>query len=312
MPGRACLGVTSVFEVLAEPRRRQILDLVREGECSVNELVARLEMNQPAVSKHLRVLREAGLVRVRVDEQRRLYRLTPASAARTRPVAGSLPCGLGRQPRQAGTAPGPDGPGRDRGRAMTAGKLEDIGGRWRLRFTRELAHPQEKVWRAITEPEHMRAWFPQHVSGDWVVGGPLTFSGPEGRGPDFDGEVLAYQPQSLVEFRWGTDVIRLELAGRPDGCTLTCWTPSTNSARRPGTRQAGTSAWTGSPTTSMPGGPSFRPASGGPRCTRAMSRRSAPRPPRSARRRLLSRGNLVNPVRLRPGWPPPGSPAPSG
>ena len=79
---RICLDghtiwVTSVFEVLAEPRRRQILDLVRDGECSVNELVARLAMNQPAVSKHLRVLREAGLVRVRVDEQRRLYRLTP-------------------------------------------------------------------------------------------------------------------------------------------------------------------------------------------------------------------------------------------
>jgi DNA-binding transcriptional ArsR family regulator len=70
--------VNSVFEVLAEPRRRQILDLVRAGECSVNELVAILEMNQPAVSKHLRVLREAGLVRVRVDEQRRLYRLSPA------------------------------------------------------------------------------------------------------------------------------------------------------------------------------------------------------------------------------------------
>ena len=104
---------------------------------------------------------------------------------------------------------------------MTTGKLEEIGGRWRLRFTRELAHPQEKVWRAITEPEHMRAWFPQRVSGDWVVGGRLTFSSPEGRGPDFDGEVLAYQPQSLVEFRWGTDVIRLELAGRPGGCALT-------------------------------------------------------------------------------------------
>ena len=70
-------GVDSVFGVLAEPRRRQILDLVRAGECSVNELVARLEMNQPAVSKHLRVLRDAGLVRVRVDEQRRLYRLSP-------------------------------------------------------------------------------------------------------------------------------------------------------------------------------------------------------------------------------------------
>ena len=74
---RHAVRVTSVFEVLAEPRRRQILDLVRDGECSVNELVARLAMNQPAVSKHLRVLREAGLVRVRVDEQRRLYRLTP-------------------------------------------------------------------------------------------------------------------------------------------------------------------------------------------------------------------------------------------
>jgi uncharacterized protein YndB with AHSA1/START domain len=104
---------------------------------------------------------------------------------------------------------------------MTAGILEDLGGRWRLRFTRELAHPQEKVWRAITEPEHMQAWFPQHVCGEWVVGGPLTFSSPEGRGPDFGGEVLAYQPQTLVEFRWGTDVIRLELAARADGCTLT-------------------------------------------------------------------------------------------
>ena len=56
------MWMSSVFEVLAEPRRRQILDLVRGGELSVNELVARLQMNQPAVSKHLRVLREAGLV----------------------------------------------------------------------------------------------------------------------------------------------------------------------------------------------------------------------------------------------------------
>ncbi len=63
----------------------------------------------------------------------------------------------------------------------------------------------------------MRAWFPQHVTGEWVVGGALTFSSPEGRGPDFDGEVLAYPPQSLVEFRWGTDVIRMELDAAPTG-----------------------------------------------------------------------------------------------
>jgi DNA-binding transcriptional ArsR family regulator len=69
--------VVTVFEVLAEPRRRQILDLVRHRERSVGELVAELSATQPSVSKHLRVLREAGLVEARVDEQRRLYRLRP-------------------------------------------------------------------------------------------------------------------------------------------------------------------------------------------------------------------------------------------
>jgi DNA-binding transcriptional ArsR family regulator len=67
----------SPFDVLAEPHRRHILDLLREGERSVNELVAGLGLSQPGVSKHLRVLREAGLVRVRVDAQRRLYTLRP-------------------------------------------------------------------------------------------------------------------------------------------------------------------------------------------------------------------------------------------
>jgi len=63
------------FAVLAEPTRRELLDLLRDGERSVRELVDRLDMSQPAVSKHLRVLREAGLVEVRPDAQRRLYRL---------------------------------------------------------------------------------------------------------------------------------------------------------------------------------------------------------------------------------------------
>jgi DNA-binding transcriptional ArsR family regulator len=70
-------SVMTVFDVLAESRRREILDLVRDGERSVSELVTALSMSQPAVSKHLRVLREAGLVEARVDEQRRLYRLRP-------------------------------------------------------------------------------------------------------------------------------------------------------------------------------------------------------------------------------------------
>ena len=67
----------STFEVLAEPNRRRILDLLRGSESPVGDLVERLDLSQPAVSKHLRILREAGLVEVRADAQRRLYRVRP-------------------------------------------------------------------------------------------------------------------------------------------------------------------------------------------------------------------------------------------
>jgi DNA-binding transcriptional ArsR family regulator len=67
----------ATFEVLAEPNRRRILDLLRVAERSVGELVDELHVSQPGVSKHLRVLREAGLVDVRSDAQRRLYRVRP-------------------------------------------------------------------------------------------------------------------------------------------------------------------------------------------------------------------------------------------
>src|SRR3954453_14227616 len=70
-----------VLDVLAEPRRRRILDALREGEASVGSLVEQLGTSQPHVSKHLRVLREAGLVEVRVDGQRRIYRVRPEPLA---------------------------------------------------------------------------------------------------------------------------------------------------------------------------------------------------------------------------------------
>ena len=69
--------MTGTFAVLAEPNRRRILDLLRERERPVGELVDALAVSQPAVSKHLRVLREAGVVDARVDAQRRLYRVRP-------------------------------------------------------------------------------------------------------------------------------------------------------------------------------------------------------------------------------------------
>jgi DNA-binding transcriptional ArsR family regulator len=67
----------SVFEVLAEPNRRAILSLLISSQQSVGEIEHRLRMPQPTVSKHLRVLREAGFVESTVDAQRRIYRLTP-------------------------------------------------------------------------------------------------------------------------------------------------------------------------------------------------------------------------------------------
>jgi DNA-binding transcriptional ArsR family regulator len=64
-----------VLEVIAEPTRRRILDSIRERERSVGEIVEQVGMHQPGVSRHLKVLRDAGLVEVRRDAQRRLYRL---------------------------------------------------------------------------------------------------------------------------------------------------------------------------------------------------------------------------------------------
>jgi DNA-binding transcriptional ArsR family regulator len=67
----------SVFEIIAEPNRRAILNLLVSSEQSVGEIERQLRMPQPTVSKHLRVLREAGFVESTVDAQRRLYRLKP-------------------------------------------------------------------------------------------------------------------------------------------------------------------------------------------------------------------------------------------
>jgi DNA-binding transcriptional ArsR family regulator len=79
---RICLAgyikrVDSVFDIIAEPNRRAILSLLVSSQQSVGDIERQLRMPQPAVSKHLRVLREAGFVESTVDAQRRLYRLKP-------------------------------------------------------------------------------------------------------------------------------------------------------------------------------------------------------------------------------------------
>ncbi|MEU6797626.1 metalloregulator ArsR/SmtB family transcription factor [Nonomuraea wenchangensis] len=71
----------SAYAALAEPHRRRILDLLRTGERPAGELVKHLDLSQPGVSKHLKVLREAGLVAVRTDGKQRVYSLRPEPLA---------------------------------------------------------------------------------------------------------------------------------------------------------------------------------------------------------------------------------------
>jgi len=77
-------GDASPYRAVADGTRRRILDLLADGERSVNELLEHFELSQPALSQHLKVLREAGLVTVRRDGRRRIYALDPRPLARIR------------------------------------------------------------------------------------------------------------------------------------------------------------------------------------------------------------------------------------
>jgi len=95
------------------------------------------------------------------------------------------------------------------------GQLEHLDGRLALRFTRRLPHPPQRVWRALTEPEHIAAWFPTTIDGERAAGAPLHFTFRDHEGPPMDGEMLAFDPPSQMELRWGEEIMRFEL--RPDG-----------------------------------------------------------------------------------------------
>jgi uncharacterized protein YndB with AHSA1/START domain len=99
------------------------------------------------------------------------------------------------------------------------GTLTRHGNRWTLVFTRRLAHPREKVWRAVTEPEHLAVWFPQEIVGDRRSGAPLRFVSSGGE--SFVGQMLIFDPPEVVEFIWGTDLLRIELRQDGPGTLLT-------------------------------------------------------------------------------------------
>jgi uncharacterized protein YndB with AHSA1/START domain len=94
-------------------------------------------------------------------------------------------------------------------------------GLWKLRFTRDLTHPVEMVWRALNAPEHLQNWFPHRIVGDLLSpGAALRFEYPGGGFPTFDGRVLAVEPPTLLELRWGTDTIRFDLVSGDGNCVL--------------------------------------------------------------------------------------------
>jgi uncharacterized protein YndB with AHSA1/START domain len=95
------------------------------------------------------------------------------------------------------------------------GQLDRAGGRAAVRFSRRLAHPPEKVWRALTEDEHLLAWFPTTIDGPREAGASLEFRFRDLELAPMQGEIVSWQPPRLLEFTWGEDLLRFELA--PDG-----------------------------------------------------------------------------------------------
>jgi uncharacterized protein YndB with AHSA1/START domain len=104
---------------------------------------------------------------------------------------------------------------------MGDGQLEEVDGTWRLRFTRVLPHSPETVWRALTEPEHLEAWFPATIEGERASGAALRFRHLDADLPPLEGEMLACEPPSLLEFSWGEDTLRFELEPHESGTELT-------------------------------------------------------------------------------------------
>jgi uncharacterized protein YndB with AHSA1/START domain len=100
------------------------------------------------------------------------------------------------------------------------GTLDRSGEVPRLRYERRLRHSPEKVWRALTEPEQLAAWFPTTIEGDRATGARLQFAFENMPIEPMHGEMLRFEPPSLLEFNWGADRLRFELSQDGDDTVL--------------------------------------------------------------------------------------------
>ena len=100
------------------------------------------------------------------------------------------------------------------------GQLERVGGQVLVTFRRWFPRPPSTVWRAVTEPEHLAAWFPTTIEGSRVAGAKLLFRLPDTDAPAFEGEMLVFEPPSVVELRWGDELLQFRLEPRDNGTLL--------------------------------------------------------------------------------------------
>ncbi len=104
---------------------------------------------------------------------------------------------------------------------MSEATLLGTGNRPVLRFERHLPGPVESVWKAVTDPVEMRAWFPTRIEIDgWKIGATLTHHFDQPGIEPLPGRVLEWDPPSRVSFTWGADTISLTLTEAPDGATI--------------------------------------------------------------------------------------------
>jgi uncharacterized protein YndB with AHSA1/START domain len=95
-----------------------------------------------------------------------------------------------------------------------------VDGRPALRIERRLAHPVERVWQAVTEPDELAHWFPTTVEVDLREGGAMRFTFPQGGLDPMTGEVTELDPPRRIAFRWGDEELRFDLAADDGGCRL--------------------------------------------------------------------------------------------
>lgn len=245
---KGAISMPDTFAVIAEPSRRRILDLLLQSESNVTDLAQALGLSQPLVSKHLRTLRQSGLVKVRIKSQQHIYSLEAEPLAeidewlkayrkKWNRHVDALENFLDQQKKIRRK--------RNMRSPIENPKLMQEQEDWVLVLKRVLNHPPEKVWDALTRADQVPKWGPFSADKDLTEVGAVRLkhiNTPEAE--EMEGYVLEVNAPHLLVFRWGADILRWELAAlgkvrRPWCCGIGLRIAN----KRLPMRQAGTFAW---------------------------------------------------------------------